>query len=134
MKARAAGRCDYCGTSTRDAPGSVWPLGSRRADAAVDDDDALYCCDVCNVALGNDGGDETETRLLNPRLDSLGEHVEEHEGGVLAPRTEEGRFYIERLRLNRAALVEERHARRLLALARRADEDLRALLALKRPA
>jgi predicted RNase H-like nuclease (RuvC/YqgF family) len=53
-------------------------------------------------------------RILHPLRDPLAEHIGEREDGTLVALTDTGRFHIERLRLNRPQLLEQRQRHREL--------------------
>jgi hypothetical protein len=114
LRARAGGRCEYCGTDvSHGGHGAVDFHQPIERGGAADDDNALYCCAVCNTAKRGYWyeTDPPRIRLLHPRRDALGDHLAETEAGMLDPRSDEGRFYIDRLRLNRSELVRERRTR-----------------------
>ena len=59
--------------------------------------------------------EDGDTRLLHPLTDDLTQHSVEERDGTLRPLTTLGRVYLERLQLNRSALVENRLERQWLS-------------------
>ncbi len=70
----------------------------------------MYACPRCNEHKGAYWHieDLPHIRLLHPGHDDLAAHLREEPPGRLIGLTPEGRFFIERLRLNRAPLVAHR--------------------------
>lgn len=126
-RVRYSGRCAYCGVELIEGDGAIDLHQPLRHGGAESDENAVYCCQRCNLYKGNywHEVDPPRIRLLHPLRDALDAHLHEREEGVLVGDTPEGRFYIERLRLNRPSLVDLRRVRRLVARARALDEELR---------
>lgn len=67
-------------------------------------------------------------RLLHPALDDLSEHLDQNAGGIVVALSDRGRFHIDRLQLNRPALLARRRALgRLAELTNALDRSRRAL-------
>lgn len=104
--------CGYCGVHESDAGATLTvdhyhPTTHGGSD---DDENLVYCCSRC---------DEHKSaywhkvhppyiRLLHPFKDNLTSHIHALQNGQLVGQTMEGRFYIQRLRLNRQQLIEHR--------------------------
>jgi hypothetical protein len=128
LQKRNGGHCAYCGNELWDSSaGAVDFFRPLDRGGTADEENALYCCVVCSHYKAHywHETDPPHIRLLHPFNDPLPEHVSETETGEMVPRTPEGRFYIERLRLNRATLIERRRALKLLARAREIDDEIR---------
>lgn len=125
VRAAFGGRCGYCGVSETSVGGELevdhfQPLAAGGSD---DLENLVYACTVCNRFKGDyapapDAPDSL--RLLRPRCDDLGAHIEETAHGRLIGLTPRGWFHIQRLHLNRPQLVERRHLHRALQ-AQKAD-------------
>lgn len=126
VRRRAGFACEYCGTSETEAGAELTldhfvPTSKGGTDTL---DNLVYCCPRCNE-YKQDYAPETSSApaLWNPRLEPASRHWTETEDGLLHPLTEVGLFTIQRLRLNRPALVAKRLKRR---------QDLEALVWLAR--
>jgi hypothetical protein len=116
LRERYRFRCGYCGTTEVDAGGELTVDHFKPQSAGGEDSPQnwVYACIVCNDFKGNHWQPETARRILHPLHDPLTEHINENTDGVLVPLTETGRFHIERLRLNRPQLLEQRRRNREL--------------------
>jgi len=105
-RARSGDRCEYCGTAL-GPDGAAFSIHPTPGPGPLADCDVVVCCAVCNASLESyPRAQETlATRLLNPLQDNVGTHVTEADDGSLVGRSPEGRLYIDRLRLNRPALI-----------------------------
>ena len=117
IRQRDAGRCGYCGVH-EDNVGALLTIDHHRPrlhGGSDDDENLVYCCPKCNEHKASywHETDPPDVRLLHPLHDYLGEHVLEEESGQLADRTPLGRFFIQRLRLNRPQLAAYRQNRRV---------------------
>lgn len=134
-------RCGYCGVRERDvgAELTVDHFQPQSRGGAEQPDNWIYCCHACNEFKGDCWQPESDQRILHPLLDDPLTHFAADIDGVLRPRTETGRFHIERLRLNRPPLVQYRRERQRLERARmeqakllfdlnRLEADLQAIL------
>jgi len=134
-------RCGYCGISETDAGSELTvdhfqPTSKGGTDTF---ENWVYCCFACNVAKADYWQPNSDQRVLHPLHDRLEEHIVEREDGTLLGLTETGRFHIERLRLNRHALVphrlekrrRERETRRHAEVTRRLAEIQDELSALR---
>jgi HNH endonuclease len=106
------GRCAYCGVH-EDAAGATLTVDhyqARSRGGSDDEDNLVYACPRCNEHKGAYWHleDLPHIRLLHPGRDDLAFHLREEPSGRLIGLTSEGRFFIERLRLNRAPLVAHR--------------------------
>ena len=95
----------------------------RSRGGTDDDDNLVYACPRCNEHKGaywHAEQDFPQIPLLHPGRDDLTSHVREDSSAHWVGLTPEGRFFIERLRLNRAPLVA--HRLRLRANSAREEE------------
>ena len=114
LRERFEFRCGFCGVHEDDV-GSLLTVDhfQPKSQGGADDiENLVYCCHACNEYKADLWNPTGEHRILHPLLDSLPEHLEESEEGVLTAHTETGRFYIARLRLNRPQLIASRTKRR----------------------
>ncbi len=123
-------RCGYCGVSETQV-GAELTFDHFRPQSEVGTDDAanlVYACHACNEFKGDYWTENSDTRLLHPLTDDLAQHVSEEKNGTLRALTMLGQVYVERLQLNRAALVAQRQERqRLLRMESRLDEMTKTL-------
>jgi hypothetical protein len=90
----------------------------------------VYCCHACNEFKSDYWHSESALRILHPMRDNLTDHLAEQPDGTLQALTETGEFHIQKLSLNRPALVAHRRERQLAVqshllqsrLARRLEE------------
>jgi hypothetical protein len=115
VRRRAGFACEYCGVTETEAGAELTidhflPTSKGGADTP---NNLVYCCARCNE-YKQDYAPETASDpvLWNPRLEPASRHLIEAEDGLLYPLTEIGAFTIQRLRLNRPALVARRLQRR----------------------
>ena len=116
IRQRDAGQCGYCGVH-EDNVGALLTLDHHRPrlhGGSADDENLVYCCPKCNEHKGSywHETDPPHVRLLHPLDDDVGEYLLEEENGQLVGRTSLGRFFIQRLRLNRPQLIAYRQNRR----------------------
>jgi hypothetical protein len=116
VRRRARFTCEYCGTSETDAGAELTidhfcPISKGGSDSL---DNLVYCCPRCNV-YKQDYWPESASApsLWNPRLEPPINHFTETEDGILHPLTQTGSATIQRLRLNRPALIAHRLRRRM---------------------
>jgi len=125
VRAVYAFRCGYCGVSEAQV-GAELTFDHFRPQSQGGTDDAadlVYACHACNEFKGDYWTENSDTRLLHPLTDDLAQHVFEEANGTLRALTTLGQVYVERLQLNRAALVAQRQERqRLLRMESRLDE------------
>lgn len=125
VRAVYAFRCGYCGVSEAQV-GAELTFDHFRPQSQGGTDDAadlVYACHACNEFKGDYWTENSDTRLLHPLTDDLAQHVFEEINGTLRALTTLGQVYVERLQLNRAALVAQRQERqRLLRMESRLDE------------
>ncbi|MCS6806846.1 MAG: HNH endonuclease [Acidobacteriota bacterium] len=102
-------RCGYCGVREEDVGAELTIDHHRPTSQGGSDqlDNLVYCCSKCNAHKGSYWHEThaPQIRLLHPRQDDLTLHLHEGADGYLTGSTPEGQFLIERLRLNRPALV-----------------------------
>lgn len=138
VRHRAGGACEFCGTIESDAGGELTidhyrPTSREGTD---DPDNLVYCCIRCNQYKGDYWPDIPDAPCLwNPREGAFSDHFLELDGGILHPLTSSAAFTLERLRLNRPALVARRNREhqyadreRLLRSYRRIIEMLEELI------
>lgn len=121
---RFGSRCGYCGVD-EVAVGSTLTLDHHRprSHGGLDDEENLvYACSRCNEHKGAYWHEEDPPHipLVHPGRDDLTLHLRGLEDGSLVGLTPEGKFSIEKLRLNRAPLMA--HRLRLRAAAVCAEE------------
>lgn len=123
VRERYAYHRGYCGVSETDVGGELTVDHFRPLSAGGDgrNDNLVYACVRCNQykgALLPEATDAAqERRLLHPLRDNPAVHLQEDEDtGLLMGLTPAGDFHIQALRLNRPALVANRHRRRFQAL------------------
>lgn len=110
-------RCGYCGV-TEAQVGSELTFDHFRPQSQAGTDDAanlVYACHACNEFKGEYWSEDGDTRLLHPLTDNLTQHIVEEMNGTLRPLTTLGQVYLDRLQLNRSALVENRLERQRLS-------------------
>ncbi len=117
VRARAAGRCEYCQlpelySSTRF---QIDHIIAQSHEGDDDETNLAWSCTPCNLSKGpNVGSIDFETgvftRLFNPRLDIWQDHFGWH-GAVLIGTTLLGRATVKVLQVNRPKRIE---ARRIL--------------------
>jgi hypothetical protein len=137
VRRRAGFACEFCGVEEVDVGSELTidhfrPRSQGGSDAL---ENLVYCCFSCNqfksdywpLSAGS-------PRLWNPRLNSRAHHFTETDNGVLEAITDVGFFTVQRLRLNRSALVAHRRRKREAsqreAMLERQTELNRALVAL----
>lgn len=111
---RANGCCEYCRTSEKNT-GQTMQVDHIDPDSGNDLDNLCLSCWNCNnhkrraVSI-TDPETGVEVPLYNPRKDNWTEHFAWMEGAtILTGLTPVGRATIERLKMNRPALVIARH-------------------------
>ncbi|MFZ1238169.1 MAG: HNH endonuclease [Anaerolineae bacterium] len=116
VRCRARFVCEYCGTSETDAGAELTidhfcPTSKGGADTL---DNLVYCCSRCNE-YKQDYWPESASApsLWHPRLEPATNHFTETEDGALHPLTQTGAATIQRLRLNRPALIARRLRKRM---------------------
>ena len=113
IRKRYAYSCGYCGVHESDV-GATLTVDHHHPTVhggTNDDENLVYCCHRCNEHKGTYWHEVQipHIRLLHPLKDNLTGHLREQQNHHLVGETPEGRFYIQRLRLNRPQLVEHRH-------------------------
>jgi hypothetical protein len=106
-------RCGYCGVTETESGGQLeidhfLPQSQGGQDKL---DNLVYACRTCNAFKGDywpPPGASSDLMLLHPRRDDLSTHVGSLPDGRLIGLTKRGWFHIQRLRLNRAQLIELR--------------------------
>lgn len=103
-------RCGYCGTTEASAGAelTVDHFRPRSRHGSDDADNLVYCCHACNEFKGDFWNPDGERRILHPLRDDMTFHMQERQDGTWEGLTTTGEFHIERLRLNRPALVAQR--------------------------
>src|SRR5947209_13969179 len=115
-------RCGYCGVHEHavGAELTVDHFQPSSKGGAGGPENWVYCCHACNEFKGDFWQPDSSLRLLHPFRDKMASHLIEESDGVLRGLTETGAFHIEKLHLNREALVEGRKERRRDAELRKA--------------
>ncbi|MEB3164192.1 MAG: HNH endonuclease signature motif containing protein [Prochlorothrix sp.] len=111
VRQRAGCACEFCGVHENDVGGKLtldhfWPRSKGGGDAL---ENLVYCCVRCNQHK-QDYWPKTPDmpQLWNPRRETWDIHFLESAEGIWLPLTEIGQFTLNRLRLNRPALVSYR--------------------------
>lgn len=120
-------RCGYCGVSENEVGAQLTldHFQPRAQNGSDETSNLVYCCHACNEFKGDFWQPKSKRRVLHPLRDNLSKHVTQDEDGALRGLTPTGVFHIERLRLNRPALLSLRQERGRLQKAR---EEQAALL------
>lgn len=130
-------RCGYCGVTETESGGELeidhFHPESRGGKDTLDN--LVYACPTCNRFKGSYWPvpeASSDLMLLHPQQDDLSSHIESLSDGRLIGLTKRGWFHIQRLRLNRAQLIELRfqraegqRLRRILEHNQRANDRLR---------
>ena len=106
-------RCGYCGVAETEAGGRLeidhfCPRSHGGKDTL---DNLVYACPTCNRFKGDYWPmpeASPDVMLLHPQQDDLSAHIGALPDGRLIGLTKRGWFHIQRLRLNRAQLIELR--------------------------
>lgn len=106
-------RCGYCSVTETESGGQLeidhfLPQAQGGQDKL---DNLVYACRACNAFKGDywpPPGASSDLMLLHPRRDDLSTHIGSLPDGRLIGLTKRGWFHIQRLRLNRAQLIELR--------------------------
>lgn len=102
-------RCGYCGVREEDVGAELTVDHHRPVSHGGSDqlDNLVYCCLKCNLYKADYWYEShvPHIPLLHPQQDDLSLHLREESDGHLTALTPEGQFLIERLRLNRPALI-----------------------------
>lgn len=81
------------------------PRSAQGADSLAN---SVYCCHACNEFKGAYWNPGSARRILHPLNDALETHFKVLSDGTLQGLTETGAFHLQRLKLNRGALVAHR--------------------------
>ena len=103
-------RCGYCGVSETEAGSELTvdhfqPRSQQGADSLAN---SVYCCIACNIFKGAHWSPGNVRRILHPINAPFAPHIEALPDGTLRGITETGRFHLQRLHLNRPALIAHR--------------------------
>lgn len=115
VRQRANFACEYCGVTEIDAGGELTidhyhPQSRGGADSL---ENLIYCCLRCNQHKARYLAASPDVSMLwNPREESSSNHFLELADGTLYSTTPKETFTLNRLRLNRPALVAHRLRRR----------------------
>ena len=112
IRQRYAHSCGYCGVHESDV-GATLTVDHHHPTihgGTNDDKNLVYCCHRCNEHKASYWHEIQipHIRLLHPLEDNLTLHLHEQQNSHLTGKTPEGKFYIQRLRLNRPQLIEHR--------------------------
>jgi len=126
VRARYDFRCGYCGVTETESGGQLdldhfCPRSHSGKDVP---DNLVYACTTCNRFKGGywpAPKASIDLMLLHPRQNDLSTHISLLPSGRLVGLTKRGWFHIQRLRLNRAQLVN-------LRLRRAKEQPLRQML------
>ena len=122
VRQRAGFACEYCGVTETDTAGELTIDHIQPQSKGGNDeiDNLLLCCHRCNSYKADYWPQEPEApRLWNPRHERADTHFVELVDGRLFAITAMGTFTLQRLRLNRPALLANRRQRR-----ERSEEEL----------
>lgn len=113
IRQRYAYSCGYCGVRESDV-GATLTVDHHHPivhGGTNNDENLVYSCHRCNEHKGSYWHEAQipYIRLLHPLEDNLTLHLREQQNSQFIGKTPEGRFYIQRLRLNRPQLIEHRH-------------------------
>jgi hypothetical protein len=111
VRLRAKYACEYCGVTEIDSAGqlTVDHYQPRSQGGTDDPDNLLYCCYRCNLYKAAYWPTQSsDPALWNPRQEPKENHLLTLADGRLHPISGAGQFTLQRLRLNRPALVEYR--------------------------
>lgn len=123
-------RCGYCGLSETDA-GSTLTIDHFRPRIQGGGDDLpnlVYACHACNEHKKDYWNPNGVQRILHPLNDDLTLHLFLREDDFFEGITETGAFHIERLQLNRPALVGNRRDTRARETERGERSEMLTLL------
>lgn len=126
VRQRARFACEYCGVTETDSAGplSVDHIQPRSHGGTDEFSNLVYCCFRCNLYKADYWPSRPgDPMLWNPRLESAMVHFVSLIDGTRYPSTTTGAFTLNRLKLNRPALVAYR--RRIQATATEARLLLR---------
>jgi hypothetical protein len=103
-------QCGYCGLSETDSGNELTidhykPLSWGGEDVLAN---LVYACFACNTFKGDYWSEEEGQKILHPLHDDLAIHFVAQDDGTLRPLSERGQFFIDRLHLNRPAMVRHR--------------------------
>jgi len=117
VRAVYAFRRGYCSISDAQCGAELTYHHFRPESKGGSDDVAnlVYACHAYNEFKGDYWSEETDTRLLHPLTDDLGQQIVEELTGILRPLIALGRVLVDRLQLNRSSLVENRMERQRLS-------------------
>lgn len=112
IRQRYAYSCGYCGVHESDV-GATLTVDHHHPTVhggTNNDENLVYCCHRCNEHKGAYWHEVQipHIRLLHPLEDNLTLHFHEQHNSQLIGETSEGKFFIQRLRLNRPQLIEHR--------------------------
>lgn len=129
-------RCGYCGVHEHvvGAELEIDHFRPRMAGGSDDLSNLVYCCTACNRLKGgfwptDTASKEPARRLLHPQHDDFAAHIRKDTDGRLIGVTGVGRFHVERLQLNRPALLARRQERQRMADLQLAVEGIQADIA-----
>jgi hypothetical protein len=111
VRRRANYACEFCGVSEEDVGGELTIDHLRPKSRGGDDDpeNLIYACSRCNLYKQDYWPNQpSEVPLWNPRQETVSLHMLELEDGQLIALTAVGERTIQRLRLNRPALISYR--------------------------
>jgi len=102
-------RCGYCGVSEEDtgAELTIDHYCPQSGGGGDEIENLVYCCPKYNQYKGSywHETNSPHIRLLHPQRDDFRVHLREENNGELAGETEEGKFLIQCLHLNRPELI-----------------------------
>lgn len=130
-------RCGYCGVAETESGGQLEIDHFRPRSRGGKDtmDNLVYACQTCNRFKGGYWPvpeASVDLKLLHPQQDDLSAHIGSLPDAWLIGLTKRGWFHIQRMRLNRAQLIqlrlrraEEQRLRQTLEHNQRANARLR---------
>ena len=111
VRSRANFACEYCGIAESAAGGELTVDHFRPLchDGPDELSNLLYCCFRCNLYKGDYWPIQSaDVMLWNPRQETADRHLLLLADGMLYPITSTGMLTLQRLRLNRPALITNR--------------------------
>ena len=133
VRRRAQFACEFCGVHENDCGGELTIDHFQPQSLGGDDslENLLYCCFRCNLFKADYWPKhEGDLPLWHPRGEPANTHWFPLSDGKLFPATPIGRFTIDRLRLNRPALIAYRIRKQAIADEARLLSRLTDLIAL----
>lgn len=119
-------RCGYCNTREIDAGAELTldHFQPRSRGGTDTEENLVYCCHACNEFKTDYWQPDSPHRILHTLRDAVNEHLVEEESGLLRGLSETGVFHVNKLQLNRPALVFRRLEKRQETLLQRLESEV----------